>query len=361
MLNRSLPFSLILINTLMFISSYGQQFSDASFGIFWESMDQIERQDETSIEDLEKLWRSPGYSSWMGSKRSQSIFYNYFTLVNDPKLQDSLQHELARSTGYRLILFKHFIEAKQKRTELHEFAEKIKTSDIIEQAKKHAFKYLPDTLSVEDDSTIIAMMIFQPDAFAIPEDNVVLMDVLFAYNYGEGFESFLGHELHHIYAGKYLSKLKTADYKNEALVWSIDKLRSEGIADLIDKEHILEKVNKSEHDQKYIDHYRNSKRHLQTIDSLLQEIAKDTLKFKELGKKVRRELPYSAHPMGLYIAKIIKNNRGPEALLHCLESPFPFLYLYNEIARESQGKYHVFSDLSIQYLQALEQKYINKE
>ena len=103
------------------------------------------------------------------------------------------------------------------------------------------FEYLPDSLSVENDSTLISMMVFQPDAFAIPEDNVVLLDVLFAYNYGDGFEKFLGHEFHHIYLIKYLSKLKPVDYEKDVLMWSIDKLRLEGLADLVDKADILEK------------------------------------------------------------------------------------------------------------------------
>lgn len=354
-MNRIYFYSL-LINTLIFTSSYGQQFSEVSFDIFWESMDQIEAQDRTSIEALNRLWSSPGYNSWMSSKKSQSIFHNYYTLINKPNLQDSLKSELEKAKGYRVVLFQHMIEAKQKKKDLQVFLKNIVDTDIIEQAKNNAFKYLPDTLSVKDDSTIIALMIFQPDAFAIPEDNVILMDVLFAYNYGKGFEKFLGHELFHIYTGKYISRLKPFDYEDDALIWGIDKLRNEGIADLIDKENIFDKDYKSEYDLKYIEHYQNSKQHLQAIDSLLQEIARDHFKLKEVGKEVRREMPFGAHPLGLYIAKIIKSEMGKKSLLQCLESPFPFLYLYNEIAKKSDGKYYTFTDESIQYLKTLEQK-----
>ncbi len=349
----------VLFNSLLITSSYGQQFSHESFDLFWKSMHKFETQDVISIEQLDELWNSPGYSSWTGSKRSQNIYFNYFSLVNSPHLKDSLRNELERSKGYRLTLFNHFLEAKQKQLELTDFVKRFIVSDVIEKAKKQAFKYLPDTLSVDNDNTIISLMIFQPDAFAVPEDNVVLMDVLFAYNYGEGIEKFLGHELHHIYLSKYISRLKLVDYENDALIWSIDKLRNEGIADLIDKENILEKNNKTEYDLKYIDHYHNSKQHLEAIDSLLQEIAKDNSILKENGKKIRGELPFSAHPTGLYLAKIIKEKMGTEALLQCLESPFPFLYLYNDIAMESHGEYYVISIQSIDYLKKIEKEFID--
>ena len=87
-------------------------------------MNQIEVQEETSIEDLNKLWNSPGYNSWMGSKRSQSIFYGYYTLVNNPNLQDSLTSELEKAKGYRATLFKHIIEAKQKKKTFMRFLKK---------------------------------------------------------------------------------------------------------------------------------------------------------------------------------------------------------------------------------------------
>lgn len=354
-MNRTF-FILLLFSSLIFKSSYGQQFSIESFDIFWESMAQIENQEETTVEDLNRLWSSPGYSSWMSSKRGQGIFHNYYTLVYNPNLQDSLKSELEKAEGYRVTLFQHMIEAKEKEEDLLEFAKNLIDSDIIEQAKKNAFKYLPDTLSVENDSTVVALMIFQPDAFAVPDENVVLFDVLFANNYGQGIEKFLGHELFHIYAGKYLSKLKPTDYEEDALIWSIDKARNEGIADLIDKEDIFDRADMSEYDLEYIDHYNNSKLHLQVIDSLIQEIAKDHSKLKDLGKKVRREMPFGAHPIGLYIAKIIKSKMGKKTLLQCLESPFPFLYYYNEIAKESDGEYYDLSDESIQYLKILEQK-----
>ena len=92
-----------------------------------------------------------------------------------------------------------------------------------------------------------------------------------------------------------MSNLDNPD-ENDAyfpLVWSIDKLMMEGIADLIDKGDILERTPRSDYDREYIEHYRASKNHLQQIDSLLQRIARDPSRVEELGKAVRRELPRS--------------------------------------------------------------------
>ena len=349
----------IVLATILYLDVQGQKFSDTGLKLYWKFMDRIAIQDSISISDLDSLWYAPGYSSWTDTERSQKIHFNYFTLVNAPYLRDSLKNEMARSSEFRLKLFNHFIEAKNKREELNTYAEELMSSDILEKAKQEAFKYLPDTLSVENDTTLISLMIFKPDAFAFWENNIIIMDILFAHNYGKGFEKFLGHELYHIYSKAYYSKLKPVDYNKDALVWSIDKLCQEGIADMIDKEFIMDKKDKSDYDKQYYNHYANGKSHIQKIDSLLQIMARDASRQEELGKEVRRALPYAAHPTGLYVAKAIKKYLGHQTLLQCLESPFDFLYLYNEAARLSENQYHILSEESIRYLKTIELEYVD--
>ena len=68
---------------------------------------------------------------------------------------------------------------------------------------------------------------------------------------GKGLEALLAHELHHVYLIGYLSRLNDLDEAdpNFPLVWSIDKLRLEGVADLIDTLMSPEGTGPPGHDQ----------------------------------------------------------------------------------------------------------------
>lgn len=340
--------------------TYSQKFSDEGLQLYWTVMQSLESGETPSIDEWKALWESPGYNHWMDSDRGQRIFHKYYTLVHSPALEDSLQKDLAKSEGYRLSIFNHLIEAKQKRRKIRKFARKLMASDIIDQARTIALQYFPPAFDqvIAHDSSEIALMLFIPDAFA--HEGAVLFDALYAYNYGKGLEYFLAHELHHTYLSKYLSKLKMPPEDDQyfPLIMSIDNLRLEGVADLIDKSKILEKSNPSHYEIEYCKHYQNSRRHLEKIDSLLLAISKDNSLIEECGKQIRRELPYSAHPTGLYIGHRIEMYRGRKGILACLENPFVFLQMYNEIAIQFPEEHHVFSEGAMDYLSELEEQFI---
>ncbi|MBX2875620.1 MAG: hypothetical protein KTR30_26115, partial [Saprospiraceae bacterium] len=344
-------FSLLVGCLILFpILSQAQTVNNQGMKTFWQSMKKLERRGSLSEQEWQNIWNAPGFNKWMSGERSQSIFKNYYTLVYNPAFKDSLQRKLANSEGYVKVLYQHQVEAKQKRKLVKRFIRKFKRSDIVKQAKEIVKPYLPEDFTVENEPTDIAFLLFQPDGFAV--DDTIIIDALFAYNYGDGFEKFVAHELHHVYVANYISKLRKVnqDDPHFQLIQAFKFLRMEGTADLIDKVDLLERTNKNDYETKYAAHYRKSKTYLHTIDSLLQEIANDQHLLPTASKEIRRQLPYNGHPMGLYIAHLIEKKYGRDGILKCLDNPFTFIKLYNTIAKDSNGQQFVFSEKSMQYL-----------
>lgn len=347
--------------TLISSAVYSQTIDDKGLNIFWNITEKLEAEEAVSEKAWQSLWKSKGYNSWMASERGQNIFYNYYSLIHNPKFKDSLHAEIERSKGYRLTMFNHMIAAKEKKEILKTFTKKLKTSNILNEGKEIVKKHLPTTFNIDNDSTDIALMIFQPDAFALPEDNVIVMDALFAFKEGDRLKWLVAHELHHVYVLNHFSKLKQLDVKHTyfPLINSISKLRLEGTADLIDKTPLFTKKNKNEYETRYITYYNNSNEYLKKIDSLLIKLTeKGETHVEEYGKQIRQQVKYGGHPLGLYMAKAIKSNLSKDKLFSCLENPFTFITLYNEVARKFPDKYYVISRHSMNYLKRLEDRFV---
>ena len=342
--------------------SFGQQMTDEGIQLYWKTMQKAERGEKLSKEDLDKLWSSPGYRSWNNLYGYQDVFFKYYNLVHNPKLQDSLNKEIEKRIDKNVysIMIKHLVEAKEKKLQLKEFIQNLKSSNIINEAKSHALRYLPKSFKIDNDSILISFTIILPDAHAIVEEEVIIVDVLHAYKQGNNFTKLLGHELHHLYLGKYFSKLKKVNHSRNipALIYSIHKLRLEGIADLIDKNDLLKKSNKNDYEMEFCKYYKESKKRFEKIDNLIQDIADDESMFDVNGQKISNELPFGGHPNGLYMAHLIEREFGKNGILNCLDNPFIFIKLYNKAAKRFPKAHYVFSDKSIDYLKKLELEWI---
>lgn len=353
--------SITLLALLLLLTpflTFSQTVNTQGMKTFWSSMKKLEKKGSLSDKQWQKLWHAPGFNKWMSGERSQSIFKNFFTLVYNPAFKDSLSAKIASSEGYRKIMYEHQVEAKNKRKQVKRFIKKFKRSDIVKQARAVVKDYLPADFTLENEPTDIAFLLFQPDGFAI--DDTIIIDALFAYNYGEGFERFVAHELHHVYVANYISKLRKVDQKDPhfQLIQRFKYLMMEGTADLVDKADLLERVDKNDYEVSYTNHYQKSKTYLQTIDSLVQEIADDQDLLPAASQAIRKQMPYNGHPLGLYIAQLIEHRYGRSAIFNCLENPFNFIKMYNSIAEDSGGEHHVFSQKSMRYLAKLEKKYV---
>jgi hypothetical protein len=78
-----------------------------------------------------------------------------------------------------------------------------------------------------------------------------------------------------------------------------------------------------------------------------------------LGRQLRSFVPQSGHPTGFYMANLIEEELGTEAITQVVRNPFRFFALYNRAA-ERHDSAPTLSPEAMAYLESLEEKYENR-
>ncbi|MGD8537368.1 MAG: hypothetical protein PVI66_01480, partial [Candidatus Aminicenantes bacterium] len=95
---------------------------------------------------------------------------------------------------------------------------------------------------------------------------------------------------------------------------------------------------------------------IRQFDEILSKIHEEPFRKKELNTEIRRLITRAGHPTGFYMANVILEHIGRQALVDVVRNPFKFFDLYNKAAR-NDGNTPMFSKKSLQLLKELEQKY----
>jgi hypothetical protein len=175
---------------------------------------------------------------------------------------------------------------------------------------------------------------------------------------------FLAHEAHHFFMAMIRKELKPATDENEEFILrSIKQLQLEGIADLIDKQDILQLPDTlKEEDNWYGYHYKiyyaEAKSTLSRVDNLLSQYYSAEIPDPETGRLIWNSFHFGTHPEALHMALLIENTFGPDQILTLLENPFDFFRSYQQAALKHSEKGWVFSEESLKYIQLLEDKYL---
>jgi hypothetical protein len=85
-------------------------------------------------------------------------------------------------------------------------------------------------------------------------------------------------------------------------------------------------------------------------------MADDAELVEGFGRKLRSVIPQSGHPTGFYMAALIEQELGSDAIVKVVRNPFRFFYLYNEAAKKN-GNAPVFSSKATAFVRSLERKY----
>jgi len=106
----------------------------------------------------------------------------------------------------------------------------------IDDAVRHAARYLPPGATEAQDPPFVAVAIFRYDGYAGSDGAVI--DLLYVFD--NGIVSLLSHEFHHVYAGRLNDvTFLLPDAADAMLMRVLFALRNEGTADLVDKPHPL--------------------------------------------------------------------------------------------------------------------------
>jgi len=286
-------------------------------------------------------------------------------------LKAEMRHVFAPSTSFSKaeLLAKELYHKsyKDNRSQLENYIAVLHKQSVIDSAKALLYPFLPARL--QSDSLFPALFYLN---YGAPEATgyagIVINDLLHSYridNYKFGL--LTAHEaFHSIVSVAFQKALKKNINYNAAdfnLLYFLQNVSEEGVADMIDKSLLLKKGSPVYDEVKQLTSNDEifSIQYIKSIDSLLklsltsEHVLQQYNRFSDLANTFGRN---GGHIPGRFMGTVIQKQKLLPKHIIAVEDPLSFILTYNEAAaKENAGKYPVFSKESIQYLQKLKAKY----
>lgn len=255
-----------------------------------------------------------------------------------------------------LLMKKYF----QNETGIRKGLELVKQTNIGETVKKRLRPFYPKSVNLDTIQLHFVYMFLDEGNGGVP--GYVLNSALqTSYLEGKHIDIISAHEAYHTITNsifmdrfKLLFGATRSDTiaNNQNLLWYMQIVSEEGIADLIDKKIIsssksplAEEVNKLRENETI-----RAEKRIQQLDSLLADTS-GTLNFLSLNDILEN----GGHIPGRFMAERIMKANLLEKFIQHTGNPFQFFYLYNE-AVKGQLSVPRFSEKSISNLRTLEYK-----
>ena len=300
---------------------------------------------EPAAEQWDALFATPGYAVLTRSEFQKDFFVERFRLAFMPSRAEALKEQLKKDTGFRAQFLPHYLRAKAMRPEIERWMAEVKPAEIYREAAEKAGALLPGGAIV--DWPAVAFVIFAPDSRGY---DPVVLDALFCMDLGGRLADMVGHEFHHYYRNRFVDLTQ-----DQSTLWVIGQIHAEGIADLIDKAEWTRQKEEAltPREKDFVKLYRESPSIIRTMDDFLTRMSEMKTGRGELGFQLRRAVPQSGHPTGLYMALLILEQLGRSAIVKVAYDPFGFFRLYQEAAVKRGGDTPRFSDAAMKFLDAL--------
>ena len=327
----------------------------SGFDRFIELTNKLEENKKISKKDWELLFSTPGYNALVEREYNKDFFVKAFTLVFDPSKLESLEKELETSIGRYL---KYYLKVKENREKYQKNITSIqeKWDKIVDNIITRSLSLLPN-IEYSGEPTI-SIVVFDTDARGY---ETVIVDAAFTENL-ETFVSMVSHEVFHFFRKEYLCYNKDdVEESDKTLIWVLNQLHSEGIADQIDKDYFIYGKTKTPFPQGYINFFKKSVQDapetVKKIDKLISQLSENHSDRKEIIDELRKTIPLAGHPTGYYMTNLILKNGLVEKLIKDASNPFSFFNIFNEAVQKDREEIPSFSDDCLKVIQKLEDKY----
>lgn len=317
---------------------------------FWRVAGVLMQDREPGEQEWLDLLGAAGYRELIAHEFPGDFFPDAFRVAFKP----SLGQELARALqgGPRAAFLRHYLLAQETRDRIASGMDFLTSAPLAAAARQAAMEWLPRGLAPAFPE--VAFVIFGPDARGYAR---VVVDAAFLCQV-ESPAKLLAHEYHHVYRRQLVAP-RTPGGEGEAdLLWVLDQLEMEGIADQIDKRRWPEESpaatgRTAEYARRYRQHFHASPDVLRRLDAQLCAWRQSPDRRREIARRLRASIPLSGHPTGSYMTRTIERAFGREACVGAAGNPFRFMRLYGEAARgTAEGP--ALSDGAILALETLE-------
>ena len=365
----------------------GQEKLNPNFDIsgvkaFWKIVDVLTMDRDPSAKQWQALFETPGYRVLIKREFKSELFKAYFQAAYMPsksQLKENLLEKAKHATGWFGRNFpvtmlgaldwtlenREVVEAKMRSFETFPYTQK---------ATDEALKYLPEESA--DDFPNVAFIIFndsrgydpvvmslnefaKEDAGWTPEIHAKLKEEGRSRHWPHVL--YFAHEFFHYFrAHKKEFNFPPEDDEDYILIWLLDQIQNEGIADLINikplyvEGALLDGTDEAQREQNdrvgVVDE-------IEAFDEILTGIV-DYPQWKYgLSKQAQKVITRSGHVAGFYMANLILEHFSAEHLKEVARNPFQFFYLYNK-ASQLEETAPDFSEKAISVISQLEKKCI---
>ena len=332
---------------------------------FWRVADTLSAGEAPSDAAWSALFDTPGY--YMLSRRypfGRPIRLS-MELTFDPGQRAERDRTIASRVWMKPRMIRHLQRVKSRRDALLDYQQALQQDDdFVDDAVRAVSAFLPDSLIQNDTPPLVSFVLFLDDGFA--SEDVVAIDLLMARSLGrEALVRFLAHEFFHAYRSGVVPNYQVmAGSNTELLLATLQQLENEGIADRIDKPALvnadpsapgspLRDAGLRDYAADYRRNYADAPSTLRRLDALLSRLdGRDGISSR-VARPLQRLLPMGGHPTGAYVAAVINDELGRDALIATVGNVFAFLDAYHRAAQRHPTA-PPFSDAALRVLDRLE-------
>jgi len=314
----------------------------------------LERDIEPTPKQWNEMFATPGYEVLIRREfKNGDFFADRIRLAFMPSKKDELETRLQEEEGWIAQFLRHFVRAKKERQVIVDAVEGLKKMSFVQDAVEEARLYLPEFQL--DSYPPISFVVFGPDARGyVP----VVLDIFYTLERRKWLVSFVAHEFHHFYRDRFF------DFgQDQQILWVINQIQAEGIADQVNvgkwfhDEELYAVESQNSRNKPYLDWYAKSPEIIKEMDRLFS-LMFDSPELKgKLGAQLQELVPQSGHPTGFFMANMILEQLGKEALIDTVKNPFAFFLIYKKAADEKGASAPTFSDKAMNFIRLLEKRY----
>lgn len=344
-------------------------------------MDLLRSGQEVTDNQWDELFNTPAYKTLLNNEFHNRVFFQVIFLAAYAPGYSTSVEEILSKIDRKGTWWKWWVESmleaykdaslfKNQLTELIGQYQKLELNDF---AIKEAKRFLPDkrfegfpkiAFIIFNDSRGYDPIILSLNSFLRTNDpkEIAALDCMVRSGYSEhfGFKLLYAHEAFHYYRNK-KEEFRFPDDKDPyfSLIWTMDQIENEGIADQIDKANLYFRpgcYKSTNEGAQYLNYLKQQPDLIFKMDSILAELAAHPDSAQKLSSEFRELIPRSGHQTGYYMCNAIIHELGEKSLKNIARNPFKFFKLYQQAALKNKNL-NSFSEKSMNCIEMLGKRY----
>jgi hypothetical protein len=320
---------------------------------YWELTDAL-RQDkpltDAAWQELLALPANKIYVPGVFPEEALKRYRKAIEVVYMPRHDSLLQAKLQAKVWYYVLVNDY----KQRETMFKQYVQEVaQKPSYLETMYTYAYQYLPKRAHTKVTDLHLYYTALGNDASS--RDEGIVFSLNSAIEWNKPKPGILeAHEMHHQLRPR--PNFSSAPEPDKPILWALDAVQNEGVADLIDKKPLVQSPDSADIQSWLL---APAPAVIQRLDSVLQVGAKMGSAALPVRKFYQRLYNGTAgHLPGFYMASIIEKQGYTPQMLATIDNPMAFFALYQRAASKDKTRPPLFAKASMAYLKKLEKNYI---